>query len=439
MRTDSLRLRFLLGAGTLLMLFVILTGLALTTALDRYSEQAEKQRLQGLVFALLAAAEVQPDGSLNVNDTTLPEPRLQQPDSGLSATIFDHKRQALWQSASTLSPATLNSPPAPGEWNFTTSGAYQLNFGFEWELTDNSLHRFAVQVTENDSPIAGQRRVFAQRLWWWLLGISTVLIALLLMLLRWGLRPLQGVAQELESVRAGEQSQLNSRVPLEIEPLTRSINTLLLHEHQQQQRYRHALDDLAHSLKTPLAVMQGQTEHPQPAVIREQVGRMNQIISHQLQRAATIGRQALRQPLLVSPVVDRLTRALQKVYAEKNLHYRNRVPVDFQLGIDEADLMEMLGNLLDNAAKFAQTEIVISAMTGTNEQTLSVCDDGPGIPPDQREHILERGMRADSRHPGQGIGLAVVRDIISSYHGELIIAGSDTGGACLMITCPHES
>lgn len=430
---NSLRLRFLLGATLLLLLFVILTGLALQKALDHYSEQAEYNRLQGLAFSLLAAIEVDADGLVSVAADEIPEPRLRQLDSGLSAIIYNSDRRAIWQSDSLLiNPPGIN-PPTPGQWIFSSDPDYRLAFGFEWELANQSLHTFALQVTDNASPIASQRQAFARQLWWWLLGIALLLLTLMLTLLHWGLKPLRGVTKELEQVRAGRQDVLTARVPQEIQPLAEGINTLLQHERQQQQRYRNAVDDLAHSLKTPLAVMQGQSSQLDSKIINEQVGRMEQIISRQLQRAATAGRQALRKPIAVRPTVQRLIQAMQKVYVDKNIQFKNAVPENAQLAIDEADLMELLGNLLDNAAKFAVTSVRVSFKNDVTKHSLIIEDDGAGIASANRELILKRGIRADSQHPGQGIGLAVARDIIEAYGGQLKIEDAAPHGARIIL------
>lgn len=418
---NSLRLRFLLGATLLLLLFVILTGLALQKALDHYSEQAEYNRLQGLAFSLLAAIDVNADGALIVDAGEIPEPRLSQPESGLSAVVYANSSSAVWQSKSRLGKPADIFIPAPGEWNFSTDPGYQLSFGFEWELADQSLHTFALQVTDSASPIASQRQAFSRQLWWWLFGIALLLLTLMLALLHWGLKPLRGVTKELELVRTGKQQSLQKKVPQEIQPLAEGINTMLSHERQQQQRYRNALDDLAHSLKTPLAVMQSQANQPDSKIINEQVGRMEQIIGHQLQRAATAGRQALRKPITVRPIVQRLIHAMQKVYVEKNIQFKNAIPEKAQLAIDEADLMELLGNLLDNAAKFAVASVKVSSRSDATKHELIIEDDGAGIAAADRKSILKRGIRADSQHTGQGIGLAVARDITEAYSGELKI------------------
>lgn len=430
---NSLRLRFLTGAIVLLCLFVLFTGYALQTALDHYSKQAEYNRLQGLVFSLLAAIDVDQIGQISVAIDEVPEPRLQQPDSGLTAVVYSSNGDPLWQSPSQLSDPATSAVPEPGGWIFTEGAGYTLSFGFEWELSNQVLHRFALNIVENASPLTSQRKAFAKQLWLWLLILSTLLLLLLLALLHWGLKPLRGVTLELEQVRGGKREKLEQKSPKEIQPLTDGINTLLTHERRQQQRYRHALDDLAHSLKTPLAIMQGQSHQPSPEVINEQVERMEQIIGHQLQRAATAGRQALRKPILIWPVVDRLLKAMQKVYAEKNLQFNNLVPKSATLPVDEADLMELLGNLLDNAAKYSQSSIKISFTNDAKHSHLIIEDDGTGIAEADRKTILKRGMRADNMHPGQGIGLAIAHDITRAYGGQLIIENAAPQGARIIL------
>lgn len=418
---NSLRLRFLIGAIVLLCLFVILTGYALQTALDHYSKQAEYNRLQGLVFSLLAAIDVDQNGRVTVTVDDVPEPRLQQPDSGLTAVVYALDGSPLWQSPSQLSSPASSVVPEPGGWVFIDSSGYSLNFGFEWELSNQKLHRFALEVTEHTSPLTTQRKAFARQLWLWLSVLSALLLILLLALLQWGLKPLRGVTHELEQVRNGDKEQLEQLSPQEIQPLTDGINTLLVHERRQQQRYRHALDNLAHSLKTPLAVMQSQSQSPSPGMINEQVSRMEQIISHQLQRAATAGRQALRKPILIRPVIERLIVAMQKVYLEKNLQFENLLPESATLAMDEADLMEMVGNLLDNAAKYANSRVRVTFSSSDHPQ-LCIEDDGPGITAVNKSELLQRGYRADTRHDGQGIGLTVANDIANAYTAKLSLS-----------------
>ena len=173
--------------------------------------------------------------------------------------------------------------------------------------------------------------------------------------------------------------------------------------------------------------------------VRSQVERMNKTVEYQLQRAAASGRMALSAPLSVADYASKIRDTLSKVYAAKQLHFEVLVPPELVFRGDEGDLLEVLGNLTDNACKWAQHNVrILAARQADGDVVLQVEDDGPGIPLDQRERILARGSRADPSTPGHGIGLAVVSDIVRDvYQGELAITQSELGGACIRVLLPH--
>jgi two-component system sensor histidine kinase PhoQ len=246
---------------------------------------------------------------------------------------------------------------------------------------------------------------------------------------------LRKVANELHSIEQGKQESLHGNYPAELRGLTGNLNTLLAHERAQQQRYRNALADLAHSLKTPLAVLQGTADDA--ASVREQVNRMQQSVDYQLQRAATAGRGGLNSPLEIQPLLDSLLQALHKVHADKAVSVQQHIREGLMVRADKGDLTELLGNLLDNAFKWCQQQVLLRAELADKQFVLQVEDDGKGIAPEQAEDILSRGMRADESVPGHGIGLAMVRDIVSAYEGTLQIDASPLGGARFTIRLPQ--
>jgi two-component system sensor histidine kinase PhoQ len=426
---NSLRLRLLVSAGAALLIFIVLTGFALNRALESYAEQAENDRLQGLVFSMLGAVEITREGVANYSLERVPEPRLAQSESGLSVVIYDQQGAPVWQSQSLLEQAQDIAPVAVNEWLFSSSdiGGSKVSYGFEWVVEGDDVRRYTLQAVDIDSPLRTQRNQFARNLWWWLLGISLMLLLIFLGLLSWGLKPLRRIRSELDAIRNGEKTQLSENAPAEILPLTQSVNALLDHEKNQRERFHNATADLAHSLKTPLAVLRNQSSISNEAT--EQLESMNQIISYQLQRASTSKLKPLTKPLLVKPVAARIIRALKKVYADKQINFQNHLPVDFKLRFEENDLLEMLGNLLENAAKYGQSLVTI---TGEKNNVI-IEDDGPGFP-ENAQAVLDRGIRADTRQPGQGIGLSVAYDIIKLYSGELSIQRRSGKGARLVIS-----
>lgn len=259
--------------------------------------------------------------------------------------------------------------------------------------------------------------------------------------LRWGMRPLREVAEDLRMIETGEQERLNGPYPRELNKLTDGINSLIEHNTASRDRYRHRLGDLAHSLKTPLAVLQGAGEGDDPELLREaiseQIPRMNEIIQYQLKSAAVAGRVAFAQATPLRPILDRLLNTLDKVYRDKAITWRCQIDPEQLFPGEPGDLLECLGNVLENAYKYAKSRIEISIKVDEKQdiQRLSLCiaDDGPGIPVEVRERVLRQGERADQQMPGQGIGLSVASGIVHLYGGKLEIAESAWGGALILI------
>jgi two-component system sensor histidine kinase PhoQ len=291
-------------------------------------------------------------------------------------------------------------------------------------------------VLETTEPVDAAVRSYRRSLLLWLGGSAVVLIACQAAIFTWGLRPLRELARDIDRMESGASERLGGPYPREIQALTDNLNTLLLSESRRRERMRHILADLAHSLKTPLAVLRsadaGRADHAR--VVREQVERMDQIVSWQLQRSVG-GSHKLLQTVPVLEVARRLRRSLLKVYAGKSPRISLEIGEKCRFRGDERDLMEVLGNLMDNACKYCAGQIRISAARG-QLLVIVVEDDGGGIPGMLREAILERGARADRRQEGQGIGLAVAADIVASYHGELRVEASELGGARVELRFP---
>ena len=223
--------------------------------------------------------------------------------------------------------------------------------------------------------------------------------------------------------------------------LTDNLNRLVQSERKQRERYRQRLGDLAHSLKTPLAVLQNAAnqsggEQNISQLVTEQSQRMDQIVRYQLQRAV-ISQQitgVVRIPLLEH--VNQVKQALDKVYQAKAVRCEILVDESIRFQGDQGDLMELLGNLIDNAYKYGAGEVRISASETPEALTIVVEDNGGGIPEAQQQSIHQRGTRLDSQEQGQGIGLAVVSDIVAGYKGELVIDDSDLLGARFTLIFP---
>jgi two-component system sensor histidine kinase PhoQ len=444
----SLQSRLLLAATLVLAGFIGATGLALDKAFRVSAWSSMQDRLQSYIYALLAAADEDDRGHM-VPPREIPEPRFSKPDSGLYAVIAAEHGTPLWHSHSLagrrLSLARLQSPGQREFHLYSRAGMdlYVISFGVAWEdyAGQEALYTFA--VAEDMAAFHQQIDAYRTSLWGWLGGMALVLLLAQGIILRWGLRPLRRVEADLRRIEQGRAEHLDGVYPKELTGLTSSLNSLIEHGKGVQSRYRNSLADLAHSLKTPLAIIQtfcdGKSD-PQGdgrAALSEQVERMDGIIEHQLQRAAVSGRAALARSVLVQPVLETLLRSLDKVYRDKQV----AVTLDLDPGAtfygDEGDLTEVLGNLLDNAYKYCAGRLRVAAgSTGhgsVRRLEISIEDDGPGIEPAMIDTVLQRGRRMDESVPGHGIGLSMAREIIALYGGELDIGVGSLGGALVRV------
>jgi len=280
------------------------------------------------------------------------------------------------------------------------------------------------------------------------------------LVLVWGLRPLRQVADDLEQIRQGGRNALQGPYPRELQPFTDSIDRFIIHERSARDRYRDRLAELAHSLKTPLAVLKSvlerASETPDRATVTEQLQRMDDIVAYQLGRAATAGRSPLAAAVAIRPLAERLSKALDKVYHVRGIVCRVDIPVDLEFRGDDGDLMELLGNLMDNAYKWAAGQVRCSARPGPDPGagpagtsvdvaevagqgmgvSLRIEDDGPGIGHADQARLKQRGQRGDPGVDGQGIGLAAAQDIVAAYGGRLSLRNSELGGLRVDVYLP---
>jgi len=255
-------------------------------------------------------------------------------------------------------------------------------------------------------------------------------------LLQWGLAPLRRVVQEIRRIEHGEQTRVEGQYPTEIAGLTDNLNTLIAQERVRQTRYKEALSFLAHSLKTPLAVLRTALDEPAQlrAAVAQQVTRMDDIVQHQLGRAMASGAARFVPYLVLAPILGRIRGSLEKVYADKGLAFTIDCPQDLSWRIDEGDAFEIFGNLLDNASKWARQRVAVRVWREQDALKIRIEDDGPGF--SDTESVLRIHVRGDERVPGHGVGLAVVSDLVASHQGELKLSRSAAGGGQVDIVLP---
>lgn len=440
----SLTARVAVGAGVVLAVFIALSALALERAFNQSARAVRQERLLAQVYLLMAAAEVNDQGTLTLGSGAM-EPSLDLPGSGLYAAILDRRGQVVWRSQSHLSvTGPVHAPRPEGQRSFEEhrAGASRFlvqSYGIRWNVGEQA-YPFTFSVAEDMAPLEAQVGAFRRSLWTWLGAMALLLVAAQWALLRWGLRPLRRVAQEIRLLQDGRRERIEGEYPTELTLLTENLNGLMARERAQQKRYRDALADLAHSLKTPLALIRGASATPGQDLRRtldEQVERMDKIVGYHLQRASTAGRSALSAAVPLRENVERVMQAVVKVYADKGIHTELDMDGDPRFRGDEGDLMEILGNLTDNACKYCRARVRVSARLQGGTLHVEFEDDGPGVPDADRTHILGRGVRLDQSAPGHGIGLAVTHDIVGAYGGELTITRSALlGGARVGVSLP---
>ncbi len=440
---SSLSGRLLIASVLLLPIFVLMSGVALDRSFARSQEVAELERMRIQVYLLLGAAEIF-DDQIWLPDQ-LQEPRFNQPESGLYARVLNNN-QVQWQSPSALMttfPESNASPLFTGQeiyWSTAINGkpSKALSFDVAWDTEDGLEKNYRFEVYHDQTTLAAERASYQRQLWRWLGSMTFLLIVIQWAIQLWGLRPLKGLARELGKLQSGENLTLSENYPTEIKPVIQNLNEVLIAEREQRDRYRHTLGDLAHSLKTPLAVIRsnlasGELQH---SVVNEQISRMDDIVRHQLQRSVAQTSASAKRQCDLKQIIDRLLTALGKVYRDKNLTITTDIAEPCLMAGDESDLMELLGNLLDNACKYTHQQVHVAAYEQAQEMVITISDDGPGVPEHKRATILQRGARADTVQSGQGIGLAVVVDILSSYRGSLTVDESHFGGAQFTLELP---
>lgn len=441
----SIKSRLTLVSMIVLIIFMILTAIALERAVVKRALAAEEDRLELLIYSLLAAVDRNRSGySITVGHERLFESSLMTEGSGLNAMLYNERRDLIWRSRSMIRNFPDITEMQPGDWRFEIIDYqerryFRMAFALQWPDIRDRLQRYDVVIWKNASRHFNDIERFRQTLWSWLIITTLLLLGVMYLVMLWSLRPLKQVGREIKAIEDRQQSEFESSYPEEIKPLTENLNILLNREQHQRQRYRNAMDDLAHSLKTPLAVLKGfsttdRLDQAEVKTLNEQVDRMNQIVSYQLQKATSVSGGDIIRPIDLTPLIIKLLSALEKVYRDRTMKVDIDLSDQMLLRMDEGDCMEVVGNLLDNAFKYGKNHVVVTGkLTSQTEITLKVEDDGQGLESAEIEKILNRGTRLDEAGEGQGIGLAVVSDIVNSYKIDMTFADSELGGLAVKL------
>jgi two-component system sensor histidine kinase PhoQ len=458
-RPRSLQARQLLAASISLVAFLALAGYALDAAFADTAQNNLRERLKNYATAYANSIDFLRDGSLYIREQP-PDPRFDVPGGGLYAEIV--RPDERWTSMSGEGPLlpVVGDMLAPRQEQFvgplemlqidgSKGEVYRYGIGVSYvERERGNEIPYTIYVMEDARGVGAQLRVFRGRVWFYLGTAGVFLVLLQALILQWSLRPLRRVVNELTKVQRGQAQRMSEQHPRELEPLTTSINAFIESERENLDRQRNTLADLAHSLKTPLAVLRTQLDSGAgDSDLREeldmQLRRMNNLVSYQLARAASSGHKLFAAPVPIESNAEEIVRGLEKVYASKGVLCEFDIDPQARFHGEPGDLQELLGNLLENAFKWARRRVLLTAipaLASGNRRAglvLAVDDDGPGIAPDDVAKVLQRGVRGDERVQGHGIGLSIVQDLVNGYRGELhVIRSEELGGARFEVTMP---
>jgi signal transduction histidine kinase len=424
----SLRRRLIAASMAWLVVALAASGTLIRFAFEDSVERAFQQRLVTALRSLAAALEVAPDGTARLS-RPVGDPRFDQPLSGwywqvTGGSGIALRSRSLWDAALPVlaapeAGAVIHGHPAGPQGERLLTAERDLTFPEHAQ----PLH---VMVAASRAELDAELARFDRLLLASFVTLAAGLAAAMAIQVRYGLRPFSKLAAELAELKRTEGRRLSSGYPAEIAPLAEALNAVLDHDAQLVERARAHVGNLAHGLKTPLAVLRAELSSgaPDPAVLAEQTERMGRLVEHNLARARAAASSAhvLGTKVAAAEIAADIARMLAKVHADKGLSIE--VAGETVLPGDRDDLAEILGNLMDNACKWARGRVLVTLQPGL----LTVEDDGPGVSEAQRAEATRRGTRLDETAPGHGLGLAIVHDLAALHGGRLELDRSQLGG-----------
>jgi signal transduction histidine kinase len=436
----TLRLAMLAAAGSTAAL--LLAGFLFTSLFRQAVERNFDSRLEFLLTALIGS-EITETGVDPNSIERLGEPRFSIPLSGWYWQIRAAESGEVIAAAQSLFGDSLPETPIPADdgtivaMNLTGPSGKHLRALERRIVSDDNA--YAILVTGDADELAAQIASFSRTVTLTLLIFALLLALGAALLIRFGLRPLRDVRTALRRVRLGDSASLEGEYPTEIQPLVSDLNALIGSNREIIERSRTHVGNLAHALKTPIAVLQNEAigTGDLASTVREQVASMQHQITHHLDRARMAAQsQVIGVITPVSPVIDGLARVMRKVHEARQLEINVENADDLRFRGEKQDLEEMIGNLLDNACKWARSEITVAARAADDRLVINIEDDGPGLSGDERKQVLSRGKRIDESVPGSGLGLSIVEELVRVYGGSLRLDEAQSGGLSVRLELP---
>jgi signal transduction histidine kinase len=456
MRLNSLALRLFLSATTWIVVILVATGIVLSSIYRAAVERAFDRRL-GVYLRTLVADVATPEESAGRFPQSLGEPLFDLPLSGwywqvtrLDAPIPDVRAsRSLWdEKLPHLADLGVSSAPGGARQGYDEGPEGQKLRVVERTIDLGEEGRYLVAVAGDAAEIDEEIRSFDRALVTTFVVLAVVLLLTTTFQVRFGLAPLKRISEGLAAIRSGATERLEGAFPVEIAPLARETNALIDANREIVTRARTHVGNLAHALKTPISVMKneaaGHDEDPLAAKVREQTEIMRDQVTRHLERARLAARVAVIGTVTdVGPVVIALARTMEKIQHHRGVAIDVDVVGGARFRGEQQDLEEMVGNLVDNACKWAQSRVAVEVFSEKPDPVadrrivrIVVDDDGPGLSPQQREQVARRGRRLDETKPGSGLGLSIVVELANLYGGELTLGTAPIGGLRAELVLP---
>lgn len=439
LRTLPIASRMLATSLILVVLVIPVAGLLLSYNLREAVNTAFDERLESLLNVVLAGIEYDRQTDTLALNQRLGDARFDQVFSGWYWQISDNASRVL--TSRSLWDQRLPLTAGPQLQYSTISGPNgetlrKLERDVRLPRLPVTLHvAVAADLSEVDAALAR----FEQLLWLSLVSLGILLLLGIWCQLHWGLEPLRRIRSNLQAVERGDCERLDTDLPEELNNLATAINTVLERDRQLMSRARTAAGNLAHAIKTPVSVMMTTTEQL-PASQREtmasELKRLNEAVRHHLARASAAGPVVLRPRVTLSVALEPVFNGISRLAERKNITFKKPEVPPLQLQIDAQDLQEIVGNLLENALRWAKSKVVMAMYSEADNLYLSIMDDGPGMSSQGRNEALQRGGRLDEQRSGSGLGLAIVSELIQLYDGQLQLKPSPMGGLLVTVCVP---
>jgi len=454
MRANSLALRLFIWATACTVVILIIAGIALSTLYRHAVERAFDRRLD-VYLRTLVADVASPEEGADKYPQSIGEPLFELPLSGWywqvtrldTATPEVHSSRSLWDSTLPRLPDEKSSPDAEYRQGYANGPENQGLRLVERDIDLGPDGRYLIAVAGDASEIDDETASFERTI---VITFTALTLALLLttaLQVRFGLAPLARISESLAAIRSGRAERLKGEFPVEIAPLARETNALIDSNREIVERARTHVGNLAHALKTPLSVIVNEAaargNDPLAVKVLEQTDIMRDQVARQLERARLAARSTVvGTSIEVPPVVTALARTMEKLYRARDIAIDVDVPDHARFRGEQQDLEEMVGNLVDNGCKWAQSRVAIEVMEDQPSSDakprvrIIVDDDGPGLSPAEREQVALRGQRLDETKPGSGLGLSIVVELANLYGGVLTLGTAPIGGLRAELALP---